>query len=133
MAGTVREARLGTRTSRARLKRGRMPHWSTLITGRAHLGYQRWPDDRCGRWLLRRRMGGSYRTHPIGIADDDRVADGIRVFPHDEARAKAIEIASMGERPAGRVTVRKAITDYLNHLNHEGRNARDAESVAVTH
>jgi len=133
MAGTVREARLGTRTSRSRLKRGRQPHWSTLITGRAHLGYQRWPNDRCGRWVLRRRIGNGYAVTAIGAADDDRVADGITVFTHDAARARAVEIASMGERPAGRVTVRKAITDYLNHLNHEGRNARDAESVAVTH
>jgi integrase len=133
MAGTVREARLGTRTSRARLKRGRQPHWSTITAGKSHLGYQRWPDDRCGRWVLRRRIGGGYTVTAIGIADDDRVSDGHTILSHDEARARAVEVMAAGARPAGRITVRKAIADYLDHLTHAGRPARATETVAVAH
>jgi integrase len=133
MAGTVREARLGTRTSRARLKRGRMPHWSTITAGKSHLGYQRWPDDRCGRWVLRRRIGNGYTVTAIGLADDDHAADGQTILSHDEARARAVEVLSMGERPAGRITVRKAIADYIDHLVHAGRSARATETVAVAH
>jgi integrase len=133
MAGTVREARLGTRTSRARLKRGRQPHWTTITAGRAHLGYQRWPDDRCGRWVLRRRVGSGYTVTAIGVADDDRAADGHTILTHDEARAKAVNAIAAGDRPAGRVTVRRAIADYIDHLTHAGRSARATEVVAVAH
>jgi len=133
MAGTVREARLGTRTSRARLKRGRQPHWSTITAGRAHLGYQRWPGDRAGRWVLRRRISGAYATQAIGVADDDHVADGVTILTHEQARHRATEASTAGERPAGRITVRRAIADYLDHLTHMGRGARAAETVAVAH
>ena len=57
MSGTVREARLGTPTARARLKAGRMAHWNTIVAGRDHLGWQRWPEDRAGRWLLQESGG----------------------------------------------------------------------------
>src|SRR5262245_17212688 len=106
MAGTVREARLGTRTSRARLKRGSQPHCTTITAGRAHLGYQRWPNDRCGRWVLRRRIGSGYTVTAIGVADDDHPADGHTIFSHEQARALGVEMMSAGERPAGRITVR---------------------------
>ena len=133
MPGTVREARLGTRTARARLRRGRQPHWSTITAGRAHLGYQRWPHDRAGRWVLRRRIGGAYAVQAIGVADDDQRADGHTILTHDEARARAVDVIATGERPAGRITVRRAIADYLEHLTHMGRGARAAETVAVAH
>src|SRR5262245_43623263 len=133
MAGTVREARLGTRTSRARLKRGRMPHWQTIVSGKSHLGYQRWPGDRCGRWMLRRRVGSGYTVTAIGVADDDQIADGISVLTHDEARHRAVEMSSSGERPAGRITVRQACADYLDHLAAVGRPTRNAEASIVAH
>src|SRR6516225_7181812 len=106
MPGTVREARLGTRTARARLRRGRQPHWSTITAGRAHLGYQRWPHDRAGRWVLRRRIGSGYTVTAIGLADDDHVTDGHTILSYDEARHRAVEMVSAGVRPAGRITVR---------------------------
>ena len=75
MAGIVKHARLESRTSRARLKRGRQPHWQA-ISGHAHLGYQRWPEDDAGRWILRRYDGGKYSVQPLGRADDTLQSDG---------------------------------------------------------
>jgi hypothetical protein len=59
MAGTVKQARLESQSARARLKRGRQPHWKALVEGRVHLGYQCWKGDPVGRWLLRRYIGNN--------------------------------------------------------------------------
>ena len=42
MAGTVKHARLESQSARARLKRGRQPHWQALVEGRVHLGWECW-------------------------------------------------------------------------------------------
>ena len=73
MAGTVKHARLESQSARARLKRGRQPHWQALVPGRVHLGYQCWKGDPTGRWVLRRYIGnGKYRSTTLGRADDAR-------------------------------------------------------------
>src|SRR5215813_14645887 len=73
------------------LKPGRQPHWHAIVAGRDHLGWQRWPDDKIGRWVLRRRRGGSYNTEAIGVADDAAPADGVSILSFDQARSKAVE------------------------------------------
>jgi integrase len=136
MAGTIREARIGNPTARARLRRGRQPHWHTIVAGKAHLGWQCWDDDRAGRWLLRRRANSSYSVEPLGFADDDRsvVADGIGVLSFEQARAKAAELASVAEgRPQGRLTVQRAIADYLDYLQAAGKSLRNVEAASVAH
>jgi integrase len=134
MSGTVREARLGTPTARARLKAGRQPHWNAIVAGRDHLGWQRWPDDRAGRWLLRKRRGGDYTTQTIGAADDSQRADGLTILSYQQARDKAVELSSSGgDRPAGRLTVQQAMVDYVDHLSSQGKATKDAESAAVRH
>jgi integrase len=133
MARTIREAKLGTPTSRRRLKAGRQPHWHTIVAARDHLGYQRRIEDKVGRWLLRRRRAGHYSMEPIGTADDARQADGISVLSFDQARAKAVELASTETRPAGRITVAKAVADYVDFLRSQGRNTYHAESTAAVH
>jgi integrase len=136
MAGAVREARLANPSARSRLKPRRQPHWSTIFAARAHLGWQRWPDDRAGRWLLRRRHAGAYSVESIGLADDDRgqAADGVSVLTHEQARAKATELASSAEgRAPGRLTVRRAMANYLDHLAAAGKDTRYAESTIVAH
>jgi integrase len=135
MARTIREARLGTITARSRLKPGRQPHWHTIVAGREHLGWQRWPQDKAGRWVLRRRRGGNYSIEQIGIADDDRSrpADGVSVLSFEQARAKAVELAGSEDRPAGKITVSRAVADYIDFVKAQGRSTRYAESVAVTY
>ena len=71
MAGTVKHARLESQSARARLKRGRQPHWQALVEGRVHLGWQCRKGDPVGRWLLRRYIGNNkYRVQTLGCADD---------------------------------------------------------------
>ena len=133
MARTITEARLGSPTARSRLKPGRQAHWNTLAAARDHLGWQRWPDEKAGRWLLRRRRGGSYSQQIIGAADDATTADGESVLSYDQARAKAVKLASAGARPIGRITVNAAVADYVDHLASEGKSIRDAENAATTY
>jgi hypothetical protein len=80
MAGTVKHARLESQSARARLKRGRQPHWQALIEGKVHLGWQCWKGESVGRWLLRRYIGNNkYRVQTLGRADDAAPADGADV------------------------------------------------------
>jgi integrase len=135
MAGTVREAKLSTPTARSRLPPGRQPHWNTLRAGHDHLGYQRRENEKQGRWVLRRRRSGHYSTEPIGVADDDRsvAADGVSVFTFEQARAKAVELAGSEGRPSGKLTVSRAVADYVDYLRSRGKSARFEKSTAVHH
>jgi hypothetical protein len=133
MAGTVKEAKLQNPTARKRLRAGRQRHWNTLVAGRDHLGYQRKEGDDAGRWLLRRRRGGNYSTEAIGIADDRAEADGVSILNYLQARAKAVELSLDEIRPAGRLTVQRAVADYIDYLIASGKNTDTAESCAVTY
>src|SRR6516164_9775332 len=119
MARTIKPAAISTRTSRARLKRGRQPHFNS-IGPRAHLGYVRRPDERAGRWILRRRIGGRYSVATIGIADDVLAADGVSVFDYHQARERALELSN-SERVAGSPTVARAMQDYVRDLVARGK------------
>jgi integrase len=116
MSGTVREARLQTVTARARLKRGRQPHWRALnvSAGRAHLGYQRKSSNVSGRWLLRRYSDGRYSVEALGRADD---GDGGLTFEQAEALAQA----RTGAAPTSRLTVRRAMAAYVEYLEAQGK------------
>jgi integrase len=132
MAGTVREAKLQNPTQCKRLKSGRQPHWNTIVAGRDHLGWQRRPEDAAGRWIYRRRRSGDYSTESIGIADDRDEADGVSILDFQQARAKAVELSLDEARPAGRITVSRAIADYIDYLSASGKLTSTAESAAVT-
>src|SRR5712675_1584358 len=84
MAGTIRHARLDSRTAREKLKKGRQPHWQALQPG-VHLGYQRQKVHQPGRWLLRRYLGGGnkYRLIGLGVADDANDANGSAILSFD--------------------------------------------------
>jgi integrase len=133
MAGTVRHAKLESRTARARLKRGRQPNWQAIVPGRAHLGYQRREGSSEGRWILRRYVGSRYRTVALGRADDVAAADGARVLSFEQAEAKA---RAAVDAPAGalhRLTVRGALERYVEFKRSEGQSVRDLVSRARVH
>jgi integrase len=119
MSGTVREAKLQTPTSRAKLKRGRQPHWRAIIPGRVHLGYRRKPGAAVGWWLLRRYADGRYSVETLGRADD---GDG-----HGLSFEAAEELARSrcGTVP-GRLTVRRAMMAYVAYLEAQGKSTDDA-------
>ena len=133
MAGMIREAPIRSRTSRAKLKRGRQPHLVSLVTGRAALGYVRKPGTPAGRWILRRLVEGDYRVAPLGVADDMIDADGDRVLSFEQAEAKA---RAMLERPAavtGRLTVRQAMDRYIAFKRDSGQPVADLISRTNAH
>ena len=135
MSRTIREnSDLKTRTGRERLDAGRQPHWHELIKG-THLGWQRWPKNKTGRWVLRTRRDGKYTVAQIGIADDDPKlpADNETVFTFEQARAKAVELSRKGEQPIGGITVARCCANYLDDLAYRGKNARDAKYAFDAH
>jgi integrase len=120
---------MSTRTARARLRRGRQPSWNAL-TARAHLGYQRWPGEPSGRWILRRRVRGRYSMMTIGAADDALAADGVSVFDYHQARERALEL-SQSARVAGSASVGRIFEDYMKDLVARGRTTEVARTASI--
>jgi integrase len=133
MAGAVQHAKLETRTARARLQRGRQPHWQAVIPGRAHLGYQRREGKSEGRWLLRRYVDGRYTTSPLGRADDVADADGQSVFSCEQARAAANAMLEVAPGAQPRITVRGAYERYTEFKRTQGQPVGDLASRARVH
>jgi integrase len=129
MARTIKPAALGSRTARARLRRGRQPHWNA-IDAKSHLGYVRRPAERAGRWILRRRIRGRYSTQTIGAADDAIEADGVGTLSFDEARTRALELAN-APRVAGSATVARALNTYIRDLKARGKSTEVADTATL--
>jgi integrase len=126
MAGKVQEARLDSVARRSRLKRGRQPHWRPLHRDPdrsviSHLGYQRWPEDKAGRWLLRQYRDGKYSATPLGEADDADEADGHRVLSYHQAEANALAQAGAPRSRSARLTVRQALEKYIEFKRSQGQ------------
>jgi integrase len=129
MARTIRPVAISTRTSRARLRRGRQPTWNAIARG-VHIGYQRWPGEPSGRWILRTRRAGRYSTLTIGAADDAIDSDGVGTFSYDEARERALEL-SQSARVAGSITVGRAFEDYVKDLRSRGKSTEVARTASI--
>jgi len=136
MARTVKHSKLESRTARARLKRGRQPHWRDILTGpvRVHIGYQRRPEEGEGRWLLRRYIGrDKYRVAALGRADDVREADGVAVLSFEEAAAKARALVDAPAAAVKRLTVRGALERYIKFKQSTGAPVQDVVSRGTAH
>jgi integrase len=111
-------------------KRGRQAHWLTLSLG-LHLGYQRWPRDTVGRWLVRRRKGrNAYTVATLGRADD---AGGIEGMSYEFACAAALAAQPPAATAAKRYDVRACIIDYIDFLAARGQRTDGVERTAVAH
>ena len=88
MARTVRNAKLDTRSGRAKLAPRREPYWTVISAGCA-VGYRRGANG--GTWVARMRDGTKQHYDALGAADDSRDADGLTVFSfaHAQERARA--------------------------------------------
>jgi integrase len=136
MTGTVKHARLESATARSRLpKRGRQPHWQALQEGKLHLGWQCWRGDPCGRWVLRRYVGKKYRQVGLGLADDVQAADGHNVLSYAQAKAKAVAMEAVPTTKNPKLTVRQAVTLYIEHLTQLGKlsAAKETAERAAVH
>jgi integrase len=135
MARPVTQARLEGRRLRLKLKPGRQAHWQTITPNRAHLGYQRWPDDKAGRWILRRYAPGSgygYSVLPLGQADDVAEADGRLVLSYEQAHAAAIAAADANTK-IHLLTVSKAMERYIEFKQTQGQSVTDLISRSNAH
>jgi integrase len=118
-------------TTRQRLPKRKKPFYVS-VADRLCLGYAaRWPKG--GVWYGRQKRPNAqgYYTDEIwkiGEADDEKPADGTRVFSYGQAFSKVAE-GVPGKASGAAYTVREAITDYLRHVKSEKSEAAmlDAE------
>jgi hypothetical protein len=123
MARRLRDAALDSREARRKLKARGEPYYRAVERG-VHLGYRR-RADAAGTWLMRHYAEGVYRADRIATADDLSDADGVTVLDYWQA------VAAVRDRMAARgravveakrnYTVADAMTDYIAHLETEGR------------
>jgi integrase len=143
MPSSVKHARLESRNTRARLKRGRQAHWQALIPSQLHLGYARQADERDGRWILRLRLGSArkdgkhyfsqYRIRTLGRADDVEAADGQRVLSYQQALAAARAAVDTPQGRVHRLTVRQAMERYVECKRAQGQPVADLVSRSRAH
>jgi integrase len=141
MARTVRDAELGTREARGRLKARGKPYYRTLDP-RLHLGYRK-PRSGAGKWVVRHYAGEqAYEVETIATADDlsdatfkDRDIPAANVKPTDvlsfaQAQTKARAIRDGRSQTSagisGPMTVADAMADYIAYLEREKKTADDA-------
>lgn len=117
MANVVKHVDLSTREARSRLEKRKKPHWQPIDNGALHLGY--FKGERGGSWIGRRYTSeGRYKEKTLGVADDQREADAVKILTYRQAR-KAAEIwereaaeTSRLEQLGPPLTVRKVVEEY---------------------
>ncbi len=131
MARTVRDAQLGSRAARERLKPRGKPYWREIDPG-FHIGYRR-PQKGAGRWTERLYLGRQiYETNTFATADDISDANGIDVLSFEQAQREARrhrdERAHESSGKGTPITVALAIDRYLEALAGRGRDTADTRS-----
>ena len=87
MPRKIREIKLDSRTARLKLKKRSSPFFVKLGKN-LQMGYRR--NDTAGTWLARLYNGdGTYKRHPLGMADDIADADGAGLLDFWQAQASA--------------------------------------------
>ncbi len=126
MARTVRNAKIDTRSGRAKLVERREPYWTVISAGCA-IGYRR--GAKSGTWIARQRDDdGKQHYEALGAADDARDADGLTAFsfPQAQERARAFfarkarEIAGDFSPSEGPYSVSKALDAYFAERERRG-------------
>jgi integrase len=125
MARLVRDAKLETRTARARLPIGPKPYFRRLEIG-FHLGYRRLSTG--GTWIARRfAQDGRYREIRLGVSDDTQDADGVAVLDYGQAQKSArdwwraeLRHEEGHDTRIGPYTVLDATKEYLKAFERRG-------------
>jgi integrase len=123
VARTLRDARLDSRESRAKLKPRGKPYWRSIEPG-LHVGYRRL-SKKPGTWCVRKYAGQQrYVVEALeGVADDFNGADGHSVLSFAQAQRKALDHKP---KPDGPLTVAQAVESYLEFLTAHRKSSRDA-------
>ena len=139
MARLIRDAKLETRTARARLPIGPKPQFRRLEIG-FHLGYRRLSSG--GTWIARRfARDGRYREVRLGVADDTQDADGVSILDYGQAQKAArvwwraeVRREEGHDTRTGPFTIANAIADYLKDFERRGgRSIYHTRRAAETH
>jgi integrase len=111
------DARLNTRSARAKLKQRSEPYWRNISKGLA-VGY--FKGAKGGTWIARQFcVSTGRRKTSLGVVDDFMDADGVRVLSFDQAQTAAQKWCQRllqedtGEVIIGSYTVGQAMADYL--------------------
>lgn len=136
MARTVRNAKLDSRSARAKLQARREPYWQVITKGGA-LGYRK--GSKGGNWIARYRDDlGKQHYNALGAADDALDAEGaglsLSYAEAQRAAASWFELAARGfeeaTTPTGPYTVRAAMDDYMAAYTRRG--GKDVGRTQVT-
>ncbi len=133
MAGTIKEARINSRTARLKLAARREPYWKVVSAGCA-IGYRR--GTKGGTWIARfRDDAGKQNYQSLGAADDHMEADGASCLSFDQAQTKGRRFfrrQSVGEEISkGPYTVEMALDDYFNARTRRGSKGVKADIYAA--
>jgi integrase len=114
MTRRVNDAKLETRSARAKLKARGRPYWKEVSPG-VHQGYRRL-RGKDGTFLGRFYVGNQdYEVERIGTADDYSDADGVAILDFWQAQAKVRErMVARARKADGPVpTVGTAVREYV--------------------
>jgi integrase len=127
MARTLRDAKLDTRSARAKLKARREPYWRSISEGLA-IGFRK--GAKGGTWIARHyapEHGRRFRA--LGTADDVANADGEHVLSFAQAQAAGRKwFADLARRDRsggdhGPYSVGQALDDYVADYTRRGGKA----------
>ncbi|MBA3508136.1 MAG: tyrosine-type recombinase/integrase, partial [Betaproteobacteria bacterium] len=82
-------------------------------------------------WVVRERIGGRYKTRILGNADDSVPPDGRDVLAFDQALRQVTHPHAAA--PVGKLTVTKALDDYLDALAARSKHANEYRGAADRH
>jgi integrase len=138
MGWTVRDAKLDTRSARAKLPIRREPYWRSLSEGLA-VGYRR--GAKGGTWVARHyspEHGRRYQA--LGTADDVADADGEHVLSFGHAQTAAqrwFADLARGDRDGhhqGPYSIEQALDDYvIDYKRRGGKALKRLETVIDAH
>ncbi|MEI6559503.1 MAG: site-specific integrase [Rhodospirillaceae bacterium] len=137
MARTVRNAKLDSRSARAKLPARREPYWVVVSKGCA-VGYRKGTGG--GTWVARfRDDAGKQHYNALGAADDAMDADGGGLcITYAEAQRQADGWFKLAERgfeddapQSGPYTVKDALADYMTAYVRKGGKAADRMQWAI--
>src|SRR5579871_1368183 len=135
MARTVRDAAIGTRESRLKLKAGRR-YWRGIHAGLA-LCYRRGGQG-SGTWSTRLKLSdGRYALQTLGTADDHSPANGADVLTFAQAQKRALERHDQIKRDGGIIvrpaTVGEAGEKYLTWFRQHRKSIKETEHSYRVH
>ena len=128
MARTIQSAKIGSRSSRERLKPRREPYWIWVSPGQ-QVGYRK--GAKGGTWIAKITIDGRRPTHSLGAADDTEDADGKDILSYAEALEAARRWFNLkrgglvADSSAGPFTVEKAMQAYMKDYDARSGKAGD--------